>query len=215
MLKSLDLDKKILEAENNNDTKLLKELYRKKDLLIEIDIDKDYYHKRLSDDAVINITGESGSGKSTLCEEFNNNSNFIVIDTDNYSKELRVIDLDSCKIGANDPSPARFLTPLSLLNVSNKYKVNNDENCLGHIIADRNSDLYCYCMIILNYLFGKTINKLSIDEFYRCINHLDTIGIDKELVDILYKIVNNCDNDNPMNYLDSITEKQIIKTRIF
>ena len=88
MLKSLDLDKKILEAENNNDTKLLKELYRKKDLLIEIDIDKDYYHKRLSDDAVINITGESGSGKSTLCEEFNNNSNFIVIDTDNYSKEL-------------------------------------------------------------------------------------------------------------------------------
>ena len=88
MIRSIDLDKKILEAENNNDTKLLKELYRKKDLLIEIDIDKDYYHKKLSDDAVINITGESGSGKSTLCEDFNNNSNFIVIDTDNYSKDI-------------------------------------------------------------------------------------------------------------------------------
>ena len=88
MIRSIDLDKKILEAENNNDTKLLKELYRKKDLLIEIDIDKDYYHKKLSDDAVINITGESGSGKSTLCEDFNNNSNFIVIDTDNYSKDV-------------------------------------------------------------------------------------------------------------------------------
>lgn len=88
MIRSIDLDKKILEAENNNDTKLLKELYRKKDLLIEIDIDKDYYHKKLSDDAVINITGESGSGKSTLCEDFNNNSSFIVIDTDNYSKDV-------------------------------------------------------------------------------------------------------------------------------
>ena len=88
MIRSIDLDNKILEAENNNDTKLLKELYRKKDLLIEIDIDKDYYHKKLSDDAVINITGESGSGKSTLCEDFNNNSNFIVIDTDNYSKDI-------------------------------------------------------------------------------------------------------------------------------
>ena len=139
-------------------------------------------------------------------------SNFMI---DNYSKELRVIDLDSCKIGANDPAPARFLTRLSLLNISNKYKVNNDDNCYGHIIADRNSDLYCYCMIILNYLSGKSINKLSINDFYSFLNHMDIIGIDKEFIDVLYKIVNNCDNENPMNYLDAITEKQLIKTRMF
>ncbi len=82
MINSLNIDNMIIDAEKNNDKDLLKELYRKKDLLIDEKIDKDIYQKRISDDGVINITGESGSGKSTLCEEFNDNDNFIVIDTD-------------------------------------------------------------------------------------------------------------------------------------
>ena len=53
-----------------------------KDLFIELDIDKEPYVKVISDDKVINLTGESGSGKSTYCKEFINDDNYIVLDTD-------------------------------------------------------------------------------------------------------------------------------------
>jgi len=139
-------------------------------------------------------------------------SNFIV---DLYSRELKVIDLDSCKIGTNDPSSARFLTPFALLNYVNKYNVTDDENAPAYVIADENSDLYCYSIMILNYIFGKKINSISIDDFYRHLNYLDTIGVSKKLTRILSKIVADCDNENPMDYIETLTERQLIKTRMF
>lgn len=48
--------------------------------------------------------------------------NFIV---DNYSKELKVIDLDSCKIGTNDPTASKYLAS-SLIENCGKYKVSQD-----------------------------------------------------------------------------------------
>ncbi len=60
----------------------LKEYFRKEELYITEDIDKDPYIKHLSDDNVLNITGESGSGKSTLAQKYKDNPDCIVIDTD-------------------------------------------------------------------------------------------------------------------------------------
>lgn len=54
----------------------------KSDLLISRFIDKDPYIKDLTDDKVINITGESGSGKSYYAKKYINDDNYIVIDTD-------------------------------------------------------------------------------------------------------------------------------------
>ena len=48
----------------------LKEYFRKQELYITEDIDKDPYIKHLSDDLVLNITGESGSGKTTATEKY-------------------------------------------------------------------------------------------------------------------------------------------------
>ena len=36
---------------------------------ISLTIDKDHYIKKLTDDKVINLTGQSGSGKSTYAKE--------------------------------------------------------------------------------------------------------------------------------------------------
>ena len=58
----------------------LKEI--KSDLLISRFIDKDIYTKLLTNDRVINITGESGSGKSYYSKKYMNNDNYVVIDTD-------------------------------------------------------------------------------------------------------------------------------------
>lgn len=60
----------------------LKELFRKENLYITEDIDKDSYIKYLSDDLVLNLTGESGSGKTTAAKKYLQDSNYVVIDTD-------------------------------------------------------------------------------------------------------------------------------------
>ena len=53
-----------------------------KSIYIDEKISKEPYMKKISDDKVINITGESGSGKSYYTKQFINNDKYIVIDTD-------------------------------------------------------------------------------------------------------------------------------------
>ena len=58
--------------------------------LISIDVDKEPYIKIITQDKIINLTGQSGSGKSTYARKFLNDDNYIIIDTDilmrnNYS----------------------------------------------------------------------------------------------------------------------------------
>ena len=73
--------------DRKNSNKLVKEVYYllneiKSDLLISMFVNKETYFKKISDDKVINITGESGSGKSTYTNKYLNDDNYIVIDTD-------------------------------------------------------------------------------------------------------------------------------------
>ena len=138
-------------------------------------------------------------------------SNFIV-NPDN--KHLYVIDLDSCKIGSNLSFPARYLTPFSLLNeVHGKYNINDDSSVPGYVMADENSDLYCYNIMILNYLYGKSVNSMNGSEFYEYLNYLNKIGINGDLLNSFSAIIVNKDNENPVNYLDSLTTEQIYRAK--
>ena len=136
-------------------------------------------------------------------------SNFIA----NMDKgELYAIDLDSCKIGTNSEFPARYLTSGSLLSsVQGKYKMIDDDKVLGEVVADENTDMYCYVIMILNYLYGSNVSKFSIEEFYNYMNYLEYIEFNKELVECFSTIVINKDNENPVNLLDSITDKQFYR----
>lgn len=51
-------------------------------LFIDVSIDKPPYIKHITNERVINVTGESGSGKTYLCRQYKNNPDFILIDTD-------------------------------------------------------------------------------------------------------------------------------------
>lgn len=53
------------------------------DLLVCINVDKDAYVKKITDDKVINITGESGSGKSYYSNKYKEDNNYVIIDVDN------------------------------------------------------------------------------------------------------------------------------------
>lgn len=140
-------------------------------------------------------------------------SNFIV---DNNNRELKVIDLDSCKICSNEPFAARYLTEKSMVSGIEKYKVNQDSHSNGYIVPNSDSDLYCYSMIILNYLYGDKISSIGIENFYEYLNYLEIIGVNKELLDIFSKLlIGNCKNENPVNYLDSLTSEQICRSKRF
>ena len=52
------------------------------DILIDLKQDKEPYIKQITEDKVINLTGESGSGKSYYSKQYIDNDEYIVIDTD-------------------------------------------------------------------------------------------------------------------------------------
>lgn len=137
-------------------------------------------------------------------------SNFIV---DSNNRELKVIDLDSCKICSNEPFPARFLTSKAMIVGIDKYKLNEDKHSDGYIVPNSDTDLYCYNMIVLNYLYGENLGSSRIENFYEYLNYLEAIGLNKELLNIFSKLVANCKNENPLNYLDSLTSEQVYRAK--
>ena len=139
-------------------------------------------------------------------------SNFIV---NPKNQELYIIDLDSCKIKDNQPTPSKYLTPSSLVNeVKGKYKF-ADPGCLtyGHVIADENSDLFCYGMMILHYLYGENITQLNLEEFYDYIDYLRHLGYPEDFIQGLNTLVTNQKNENIGQYLDELTNEQVYRAR--
>ena len=138
-------------------------------------------------------------------------SNFIV---NPNTRDIAGIDLDSSKIGNNGVYPSRYASPYSLVqHIPSKYHVNESGQCGGYILPNDDSEIYCYVMTILNYLFGGNVFRLNLEEFYVYINYLDIIGIDKELLKVIEKIVTTGPNINPEPYLESLTLEQIGRAR--
>jgi len=139
--------------------------------------------------------------------------NFIV---DHTKREIYVADLDSCKISDNKAFPAKYLTSKALLNnVSGKYKIDNSEYNLTEYMVDENTDLYCYVIMILNYLYNGKINNVELTEFYNFLNYLDELKVNLELLECFNKIFSNSTNENPVNYIDTLTPKQISLARTY
>lgn len=139
-------------------------------------------------------------------------SNFIV---NPYKKTITAVDLDRSRVCSKANFASRYLTPLALLNnVKDKYKIIEDNSSsLGYVEADSNTDLYCYIIMILNYLYGENINNLNLEDFYNYLTYLEKIGINKELIEIFKNIVSNKDNENPYDLLDTLTTEQVARSR--
>lgn len=137
-------------------------------------------------------------------------SNFIV---NPYNKELGVCDLDSMKIGGNKSSHSRYLSEFALLNkVDGKYKNNAYNKDIAFVTADENSDLYCYMMMILSFLYGSSaVNLFDLSKFYDYLNYLEYIGVNKDLVHEFATLVSNKDNSNPSYLLESLNRQQVCR----
>lgn len=125
--------------------------------------------------------------------------NFMI---DNNNK-LYVIDIDGCKLSSLFLFPSRYLSENSLSRFCSKYLIDGYKNG-SYINPDRNSDIYCYIIMILNFLYGSNVSKFSLEEFYSYLDYLSYIGVSNDLLNCMKKIVINGDNINPCEYLDSL-----------
>lgn len=140
-------------------------------------------------------------------------SNFIA-NLDN--KKLSVIDLDSCKIKGNKTSVSRYLNDFGLLNnVKGKYHFITDGSEPGLVKADENTDLYCYCIMILSFLYGRGVDSLSLEEYYNYLEYLQKIGINTGLIDAFVNLVSNKNNSNPGPFVESLNEEQVCRAKSY
>jgi len=59
------------------------------DILIDLEIDKEPYIKKITNDKIINLTGQSGSGKSYYANQYKDNDNYVIVDTDEIFNDER------------------------------------------------------------------------------------------------------------------------------
>lgn len=153
--------------------------------------------------------------------KYTNLNNFYLgdIHEDNFlverdKQEVYIVDLDSCKIAGNKSFPGRYLTNSSLIKYNNtKYQTLSQTDDLADYKIDENTDIYCYIIMILNYLYDGRVDRLSLDKFYDFINYLEDIKVNIELIECFNKIVIGGNNINPCNYLDTLTPKQVAGAR--
>lgn len=133
-------------------------------------------------------------------------SNFII----DKKGSLRVVDLDSCKIADNKIFPSLYLSNYNFMKyeIYEKYEKVNDV-----VIPSEATDLYCYYMVILNFLLEGKVHLYSFAEFYLYLNYLEYIGIDKELINCFYSIFDTGSSINPALYLESLTLEQVGRSR--
>lgn len=153
--------------------------------------------------------------------KYTNLNNFYLgdIHEDNFlverdKQEVYIVGLDSCKIAGNKSFPGRYLTNSSLIKYNNtKYQTLSQTDDLADYKIDENTDIYCYIIMILNYLYDGRVDRLSLDKFYDFINYLEDIKVNIELIECFNKIVVGGNNINPCNYLDTLTPKQVAGAR--
>lgn len=63
----------------------------KQEILIDLDTEKEPYIKNLTNDNIINLTGQSGSGKSYYAKQVFNSNEYLVVDTDDIFSEKRFV----------------------------------------------------------------------------------------------------------------------------
>lgn len=127
-------------------------------------------------------------------------SNFML---NSDTNSINVVDMDSCKINGNLPFVSKYLSTVGNLVYFSKYEqINQGFLAGGCFKPSENTDLFCYTIMILNYIFGIDVNRLSIHEFYACMEYLYKQGISDDLVSKLCYIYTEVDNINLYEYLE-------------
>lgn len=118
-------------------------------------------------------------------------------------KEIKLIDMDSCKINGNDLSPSYYLFRNDKFwNLSDKYIPTRFT-----YRPNENTELYCYISIILNFLMKSDIKGHSVDDINKYLAYLDTLKVDSSLLRAFERIYTHGNNINPYNLLETLNNE--------
>jgi hypothetical protein len=124
--------------------------------------------------------------------------NFLV---DNNTKDISVVDLDSSAITRKNPLETKYVIIDEKTHGMKKYKVNKALRSYPSIDIDN----YCYNTMVLNFLAGERINRLSYGEYFDYINYLCNIGIiPREMRDVFINHYTDKSNELVVDYLDDV-----------
>ena len=134
--------------------------------------------------------------------------NIIIDENDN----AKFVDLDSGYVGSSLPNPSMYLSTTNfLLNNQRKYPViNSGYICLN--IPNDDTDLYCYNMMILEFLANYKIRKTNIEDYYGYLGYLQSLGYGPDILESFFRLPISCHNINPCNYLDQIPKDKICRS---
>lgn len=119
---------------------------------------------------------------------------------------VNVIDLDSCSIDHNLKFRSKYLSKYNVLLKNDKYQKVGGASCGATIVPDANTDLFCYSVIFLNFLFDMNVQGVNKNYYLKLMNRLLDAKAPKELVDGLSKLMSPEDNFNFDYLLDSVPE---------
>lgn len=126
---------------------------------------------------------------------------------------LRILEPDSMSFKGVDNFPSYYLeVPYGskLLKLDNKYKIGYNSFLLSEDIEyeemrpNRESDMYCYIMMVLEFICGKDIHMKGYDVYKSIIKDLRGKGLPVELYEIFMNIYSEESNQNPYRLLKKI-----------
>lgn len=133
---------------------------------------------------------------------------------------IRILETDSMRFNNVGNFSAYYLeVPYGseLLDLKNKYDIHYDSFLLSEGIeyeemrANRESDMYCYIMMILEFICGEDIHEKSYVNYKNNINSLLKKGLPVELFEIFMNIYSEQENVNPYKLLYKLENRILLK----
>ncbi|MBR5370061.1 MAG: hypothetical protein IK137_02020 [Bacilli bacterium] len=117
------------------------------------------------------------------------------------NQEISVIDLDSASVSKKRLGISTYIVMDQKTHNISKYRVKNYVNSYPSISTDN----YCYNTMVLNFLAGERLYKLSYDEYFAYIEYLYDVGIiPSEMRDIYINHYTDKKNKLVVDYLDKV-----------
>lgn len=118
------------------------------------------------------------------------------------TQKINLIDTDSIKVNDNN-NPSYYLYENKIIDTIDKYQKKELPYFTEYTI-DENTDLFCYTIMLLNFISSYNINKFNKEEFNSFIEYLYSIGLSNNLLTIFSNIYSSNNNINPYPYIDEL-----------
>lgn len=123
----------------------------------------------------------------------------ILVDEDG---KIKIVDLNGIFLKANEIPNCKYLIADNGFYFKRpKYVVDITKD----VVPNQNTDILCYCMIIMNFITKSDFYKLRDYQINEYLKYMKTINFPREFIKCIAKLYSIENNKNPYLYLDYIT----------